>query len=309
MALVQEVDQVDQPVLEPDEPSEVTARRFLPDGRELAEHLGKRFRYPAADPHDLVRVAEYAVLDRGDAPLYDELHQVFDVDYPPTPLHDFLARLPGALRDRGYRPQGQLIVSTNYDDVLERAFRAAGEPFDRVVYMAVGNSERGKFIHEDPSGTAELIERPNEYQGLPVDDQGLLVRPVILKIHGAVDRTPSALEPKDSYVITEDHYIDYLTHTDISFFVPAQLVSRLRRSHFLFLGYSLKDWNLRVILHRIWGDQPLRYKSWAIQIQPHDLDRKFWQQRNVEILNVPLDDYVAELSEHLEVLVPATESA
>ena len=36
---------------------------------------------------------------------------------------------------------------------------------------------------------------------------------MILKIHGAVDRTDS---DRDSYVITEDHYIDYLTRTDIS---------------------------------------------------------------------------------------------
>ena len=32
-----------------------------------------------------------------------------------------------------------------------------------------------------------------------------------MKIHGAVDRA----EPdRDSYVITEDHYIDYLTKTE-----------------------------------------------------------------------------------------------
>ena len=36
---------------------------------------------------------------------------------------------------------------------------------------------------------------------------------MILKIHGAVDRD----EPKeDSFVITEDNYIDYLTATDVA---------------------------------------------------------------------------------------------
>jgi hypothetical protein len=35
----------------------------------------------------------------------------------------------------------------------------------------------------------------------------MVTRPVILKIHGAVDRVE--LE-RDSYVITEDHYIDEL---------------------------------------------------------------------------------------------------
>ena len=46
---------------------------------------------------------------------------------------------------------------------------------------------------------------------------------MILKIHGAVDR-PNAR--RDSYVITEDHYIDYLTKTDIGQLIPAELLGR-----------------------------------------------------------------------------------
>ena len=43
---------------------------------------------------------------------------------------------------------------------------------------------------------------------------------MILKIHGAIDR----LRPeRDSYVITEDNYIDYLTRTDVSTLMPVTL--------------------------------------------------------------------------------------
>jgi hypothetical protein len=69
----------------------------------------------------------------------------------------------------------------------------------------------------------------------------------------------------DSYVITEDHYIDYLTRTELEHLLPATILPTIRKSHFLFLGYGLRDWNMRVILHRIAGDQQLTYKSWAIQ--------------------------------------------
>jgi len=79
----------------------------------------------------------------GSGPLYDELHTLLDADYPPTALHQFFAALPAVLRDKGYRLPYQLIVATNYDDVLERAFTAAGEPFDLVCYIAEGE-ERGK---------------------------------------------------------------------------------------------------------------------------------------------------------------------
>ena len=65
-------------------------------------------------------------------------------------------------------------------------------------------------------------------------------------------------------MITEDNYIDYLTRTDVSTLMPVTLGAKLRHSHFLFLGYSMRDWNLRVMPHRIWAEQSRSYKSWAI---------------------------------------------
>jgi hypothetical protein len=61
----------------------------------------------------------------------------------------------------------------------------------------------------------------------------------------------------------------------------------------------LRDWNLRVILHRIWGEQSLDFASWAIQIAPDELDEKFWGRHNVNIINARLEDYVVELNKQL----------
>ena len=57
--------------------------------------------------------------------------------------------------------------------------------------------------------------------------------------------------------------------------------------------------NLRVILHRIWGEQKLTYRSWAIQRDPEPLDQEFWHKRDVDILNIRLEDYVLALGECL----------
>ena len=267
--------------------------QYLPSGSELSAYLAENFDYPANEPLDLVRVSQYAALMTGSGPLYEELRRLFDVDYPPTPLHQFFAALPGALRDKAYPGVHQLIVTTNYDDMLERSFRAAGEPYDLVAYVSEGE-QRGKFLHELPSGEVIVIDRPNEYRALSLDE-----RTVILKIHGAVDRVNPE---RDSYVITEDHYIDYLTHTDISNLVPVTLAARLKRSHFLFLGYALRDWNLRVILHRIWGEQKLTYKSWAVQLNPSPMDQQYWRKRDVDILDVRLEDYVLALGQRIQAL-------
>lgn len=265
---------------------------YLPSGAELAGHLAREVDYPYADTSDLLRVSQFVDVEWGSGPLYEALHDVFDADYDPTPVHRMLAALPELIRAR--RVDGPrffpLIVTTNYDDALERAFREMGEPYDLVTYVADG-PDRGKFKHTAPGGEPEVIAVPNTYGGLRCDE-----RPVIAKIHGAVGRSPSE---RDSFVITENHYIAYLSHTDIARLIPVNIATRMRKSHFLFLGYSLKDWNLRVILHRLWGDEGLSFNSWAVQPSPDRIEDKAWYRRGVELLDARLEEYTAELTARL----------
>ena len=264
---------------------------YLPSGDELAGFLAEYFEFPAerseASRLDLARVSQYAAVIQGSGPLHEELHQLFDADYPPTGLHSFLAELPSLQRERLGAAKYQLIVTTNYDDALERAFRDAGEPYELIVYEAEGDN-RGNFVHVPHDGQGpQRIETPNEYDAIPHSD-----RTVILKMHGAVDRGDP---DRDSYVITEDHYIEYLARKDVSNLIPVQIAAKLRKSSFLFLGYRMRDWNLRVILHRIWGEQRLSYKSWAIQLEPEPIEQEFWSKRGGEILRMGLDEYVEGL--------------
>jgi hypothetical protein len=278
---------------------------YLPDAPELAGYLARAFRYPAKDAaeiKDLARVAQYVAVMDGSGPLYTQLQRLFCGDYRPTPVHTFLATLPRRTREEGYPPRYQLVVTTNYDDALEQAFRAAEEPYDLATYIADG-PHKGRFVHSPADEEPRVIERSsNEYVDFPVDERGVLYRTVILKIHGAVDRS----DPPgtwSSYVITEDHYIDYLSRSELSRLIPTQLLAKMMQSHFLFLGYSMRDWNLRVILQRIWGEQPLDWKSWAVQLEPDKLDEKFWDERGVDILDVPLDEYVGELEQRIPAVI------
>jgi hypothetical protein len=260
---------------------------YLPSGRELARYLADEFDYPPAeDRHDLVRVAQYVDLKTGgEGALFEELHELFTGSYEPNGVHRYLAGVPARQRAAGC--PYQLIVTTNYDDVLERAFQDAGEPVD-VVFYAAEEDEPGRFVHVDPAGELRPIPKRNDYRALDLDR-----RPVILKIHGAVSRRD---EGEDSYVITEDHYIDYLAHGSVAKLLPAYVMARMRNSHFLFLGYGMRDWNLRVILHHIWSEQTRRFGSWAIEHAPDPIEELFWQRHRVEIVNARLEDWVAAMS-------------
>jgi len=260
--------------------------QYVPDSQELAAYLAQNFSYQDDDTENLVHVSQYISTMTNAETLKGELHSVLDADYPPTRLHRFLATMSQTLRGKGYRVKCPIIVSTTYDDILERTFRAANEPFDLVTYIADGNA-RGKWRHRAPDGADVLIDIPNQYADLNPDE-----RAVIIKIHGAVDRADTT---RDSFVITEDHYIDYLTNSDIASLIPVKLKARLELSAFLFLGYSLRDWNLRVLLYRIWGNSSVNSASWAIQAAPQLIDQKTWQPRNVSIVDMTLENYLDAL--------------
>jgi hypothetical protein len=277
--------------------------RYLPSGSELAAELADKSRFPDADDRDLLRVSQYLDAQLGEGGLYDYVREVFDAPYPFNSLHRLLASLPPLFRAQGIKQP--LIVTTNYDDALERAFDEKTEPYDLVWYEAKRSENWGRFLHlaatANPVDEPRVVQPANTYPALARDDH-----PVILKLHGAVQRDSR----RDSYVITEDSYIDYLSQGDISDRIPIKLLDHMSSSHFLFLGYSLRDWNLRVILNRIWGARPVRHKSWAIQLEPktpalREIEETLWRDRgDVEPVYARLEDYVARLGESL-LAVPA----
>jgi hypothetical protein len=116
---------------------------------------------------------------------------------------------------------------------------------------------------------------------------------VILKLHGQVDTTSE--RAWESFVVTEDDYIGYLAQSEVANVVPVSLAAKLRRSHFLFLGYTMADWNLRLLLYRLWGDEPLSYRSWAVQEEAKPFELEFWRRHDVNVIDVPLEEYVRAL--------------
>jgi DNA-binding SARP family transcriptional activator len=287
-------------VIFPDDEGEIVkallAGRIVPviglDGAgDLAQHLASAFEVPDDRPVDLARVSQYVATMKGSGPLYDELHSRFEAAVEPGPLHRFLARLPALLRERG--APHQLIVTTNYDLALERAFEEAEEEVDIVAYVATG-PHRGHFWHRPPGEAPRPIDVPNTY----ATELSLDRRTILLKLHGAVDPLPE--REWESFVITEDDYIDYLGHAELTAVVPVSLAAKLRRSHFLFLGYEMADWNLRLILNRIWGERPVGYRSWAVQPSPSPLAQAFWRRYDVTAVDVDPQAYLELLESRLE---------
>jgi DNA-binding SARP family transcriptional activator len=252
------------------------------DAEPLATELARRFGLESDRP-ELPRVSQAIATLNGAGPLYDTLHALVEADGQPGPLHRFLATLPRLLRDRG--TQLPLLVTTGYDLALERALDGEGEHFDTVCYLAAG-PHRGSFCHVSAAGVATPIERPNTYAA----ELSMRDRSVVLHLQGRVDASDA--RAWESFAVTEDDFIHY---GDVAVRLPVTLAARLRRTHLLLLGYTLSEWTLRVVLERLWGQEPLPYQSWSVHAAPDPLEREFWRRRDVDVIDMTPSAYVAEL--------------
>ena len=121
-------------------------------------------------------------------------------------------------------------------------------------------------------------------------------RPVILKIHGSVypdDRD------REGFVITEDQYIEFIAQESLEKLLPPSILLRLREHHLLFLGYSLRDWNLRVFLRRVRRNPKKNRTCWAVMLRCDPDEQPLWQKYSVEIRESELGEYIAALRQAL----------
>jgi hypothetical protein len=274
----------------------------LPDNVELARHLARHFSV-ASDSDDLARISEHVSLTEGRIDLCRTVRDlVVKAEGEPSTVHRFLAQLPRRLQALGSEAY-QLIVTASYDTALERAFDAVDEPYDLAVFVATGE-HKGRFMHlpwwDRDNGGPTPITVPNEYVDLPIDEEGALSRTVIVKLHGgAIDFGANGPNLRDNFVITEDDYIGYLTQGPVGSLIPLQILNKLRESHFVFVGYRLRDWTLRVFLQRVWGEQQFEARSWAIEPEQEVVERGLWEHLGVTTIDRSPTDFLFELEGEL----------
>ncbi len=253
---------------------------LLPSGRALAEDLANDVKLDqsfSGESKDLAKVSSYYVERSRRESLRRKLRDVFTgAQYDPNSLHRLLARLANNM----------LIVTTNYDTLLEQAFQELKKPYDLVVYPADVKDFANAMLwwpHNEPE------PRKLKPNALVPDD--IANRNVIYKMHGSV--WPGH-EKWDSFVITEEDYVKFLSRMNTA--VPGAFRAIFAARAFLFLGYGLQDWNLRVLLRAIQNSGT----SWAILKDPSAFEKVLWASRGVEIHDLRLEDFVSVMENEIQ---------
>ena len=270
------------------------APAFLPSGAELAEYLAEGSAYPLRDRQaDLASVSSYYEVFKTRNVLRDRLRETLlpatIADFPVPTLYRVLADVPTPM----------LIVSTNYDTLLERAFQAAGRPFDLVVYPTDKKELANSMLHWRHGVSEPETPAPN------LLDVDLAKTTVIFKVHGSLIADN---DEWDSFVITEEDYVEFLSRLATKTALPSSLAAHFQDRSLLFIGYSLKDWNLRVFVRglkrffekrKAASDEEGDIRSWTIHSAPSSLEVKIWEKRGVDPYAVDYETFATSLRDRL----------
>lgn len=259
----------------------------LPDGRGLADELISEMggAFSGSQKDNLAKVSQlYEHTVFGRPLLYDYLKNRFQTGQAaaaPSRVASLLATMPASGKPL-------FIITTNYDSFIERAFRSVSRPICVITQNlrqpdpAFGAARIEVTL---PDGQFELGDsRDFQWSDSRFDPSTVF----LFKMHGSVhnDRTNTA----DDVIITEDDYVDFIINAGgpaTSIFPPASLAVQYRKIPFLFLGYSLSDWNFRIFLRLLAQRNALsgagQGKHFAIQRSPDPVDEQLWEHRNVNV--------------------------
>ena len=283
---------------------------FLPSGAELSRYLARKSAFPLEEDHhrtDLAKVSSFFEENVGRGRLRKELHEIFApmppaAAYPTCTIHDYLAGIPKL----------RLVITTNYDNLTEKAFAAANRAFYLVIHTVSQDNHPDAQSDSQPTSPSPLSlqgqvlwwkydpKNPqalfNPERGDPRDLAKFIDTDsdtVIYKMHGTVSHPEKQW---DNYVISEDDYVEFLSRMTNDTALPNIVWEHLHFRQFLFLGYGLSDWNLRVVLREIFRKTRFgQNKSWAIQSKPSDLEKELWSQRGVKIYDTDINEFVEGL--------------
>ena len=221
----------------------------LPSAEILAKDLAKRCEYPEVDFH-LAKVAQYFELEKGrQALLQYVMDMINDYRYSPLRAHRLIARLPF-----------KVIVTTNYDRLLEQELESRRLPYTRVV-----RNEEIAYI----------------------DERKLL----LVKMHGTID-VPSTI------VITEDDFWEFFQSLPtISVVLKAFFATKnLLFFGYNLADRSFKEMYIQAVMN---VDRHQR-RAYAVQREPSAYDKIWWSKRNLQIIEADATDFLEELITRLD---------
>ena len=251
--------------------SGIVSEIFLPQRHELAQTWVKLRQMPItpATHRDLAKVAQYLSVDSGP-------------DMPPTELRSFLrAHLRGEFKDKMPEVEWGDPLPAIIRKVWERHRDELGE---NEPYTILASLELPVYV---TTSWTDLLECAMEERGIRPTvrsfdwlsdvrfEEDKIAKPTPKK--PLVYHAFGSLDDPTSIVLTEDDYFAWLrqwmrhVEGDKTDSIPGPVRAALTDSALLFLGYSLDDWEFRILFQSVKSfpaKRRLKHQHVGVQLRP-----------------------------------------
>jgi hypothetical protein len=258
-------------------------------GLASAASLTKRLLISAHYPDkkgidDLALAASYLLHIKDYVALHREVRQALCVAADPCCVHTLFVQSGLTAVD--------LFVTTNYDDLVERALES------RKPWVVVDRGKQGSVWCRPYEGAWREVQEKTLRKVIPRPQP-----PIVFKLHGSIDRSD---QKNDSFLITEEDYVRFLGRPQDKQ-IPSMLKWTMAERSFLFLGYALRDWNVRVLLRQLadlrhekqGGPSCEKIQSWAIALGVSPAEQELWKANNVTTHDLDLQTFAKQLGRYL----------
>jgi hypothetical protein len=239
-------------------------------GAQVAKKLAEKYNYPFEDTSDLIRVAQFIAVTEDPMCAKEEILELLKNQLEQwqktVTLPDFFKAPDEPLSILAELPF-PIYMTTNYDDLIVKALMAWQKDPKRELCR----------WNESVKKVTSVFDSPDGFEPTPAN-------PVVFHLHGHD-------EVKESLVLTEDDYINFLVNiSKEERLLPLRISQALSGSSLIFIGYALADWNFRVLFKGLISsmEDSLRYMNVAVQL-PQEFSGKekylveYFQNMNVQV--------------------------
>lgn len=264
-------------------------RKSLPTAKVLSRDMAHKCGLEWHDYIPLSTIAFYYEFVRGRKKLNAYLKEcIHDEKIEPSRTIEYLIDIICILEEK---KEQTFVITTNYDTHFERAYERVTKRKPEVITYTGGQDFNKSNIELHTGLNAST------------SDWFQTELTTLYKIHGCIsDSTDRNL------IITEEDYVNFVTNAlsqDERKRLLRHALARIQNSTILFVGYSLTDWNFRVIFKATTEGK----ESESYALQKHiasdgvptleqarwESSVKFWDDRNVDIINAEGTDFMADL--------------
>lgn len=219
---------------------------------ELASLLAHKFVSPDYADASLMQVADIAINETSLFQVQDYLRELF-LPFQPSESHKLLPSF-----------RWRAIVTTNYDCLIEEAYRTHSSPVQKLVPL-YQNTDRWDDVMRDP----DMVP--------------------LLKLHGCITRTHDEGCP---LILSTDQYLTFDVGRNRLFRLFQELAAE---KPVCYVGFSNNDPHIRALVQQLDAEKVGRPRSFLVSPSVDDFSIRYWSPRHITAIAGTFDEFVSDL--------------